>query len=144
MNIFSKLRSKQKTLIIAGSLLFGLALTPAASIAANAEHHGNRHAENNNRHQNNGHHDKRGNANRRYYVIEDNHRDNHKRKYKYKYKYKYQHKHKHNRRQNHHKHRNHYHNDPRYVIINNERHYSEPTRLQIGVHTGDFDIIFRD
>lgn len=120
MNSISKLRSKQKTLIIAGSLLFGLALTPTASIAANADHHGNKHAEKNIRHQNNGHHDKRGHAERRHYVITEPHRHNHK-------------------------HRKHYYKEPRYVVINNDHHYySEPSRLQIGVHTGDFDIVFRD
>ncbi|HEY5715504.1 MAG TPA: hypothetical protein VIS54_03765 [Psychromonas sp.] len=124
MNNISKLRSKQKALIIAGSLLFGLALTPSASIAANAEHHGNRHAEKSIKHQNKGHHDKRRHADRRYYVIEEHHRHNHRPNYK---------------------HRRHYHEEPRYVVINNDHHhYSEPAGLQIGVHTGDFDIVFRD
>lgn len=114
MNIFSTLRNNQKTLIITGSLLFGLALTP---IAANAgqNHHGHNK------------HDKR--ADRHYYVVEE----------------RGGHHHKHKR-----KHHKHYKEAPRYVVINNEHHHysepvhSQPSRLQIGVHTGQFDIVFRD
>ncbi|WP_372882431.1 hypothetical protein [Psychromonas sp.] len=115
MNIFSTLKNNPKTLVIAGSLLFGLALTP---IAANAGQHHHKH-------------DKHGD--RHYYVVEDH---GHHRKHRH-------HKHKH-------KHKKHYHEAPRQVVIHNEHHYypepvrSQPSRLQIGVHTGQFDIVFRD
>jgi len=118
--------------MIAASLLFGLALAPIDSIAANAKHEGyrnndvyntnkqqgNRHTEKNIKHQNNGHHNKHAYADHRYHVARGHHRHN----------------------QN--KHRNHYHRKPHYAV-NNHRH---PDRfdLQIGFHAGNFDIVVRD
>ena len=139
MNIISTLRNKQKTLIIAGSLLFGLALTPITSNAANAEyeryrnnemhnthrHQGNRHAEKNIRH-----HNTHAYADHHHHVPRGHHR--------------YHHKH----RNHHHKkryHRSHYHRKPHYVV-NHHHHYHHPDRyaLQMGAHRGHFDIIVRD
>ncbi len=65
MNIFSTLKSKQKTIIIAGSLLIGLALP----IAVNAQPHGKGAPK-----YNNGHHikhNKQGHNSRTYYVVEE-------------------------------------------------------------------------
>jgi len=141
MNIITKLITKPKASIIAGSLLFGLALTPLAASAAKAEregyrngeiyleeqYQGNRHSENNmkRRRGHNGHHS-----------YADRH---HPKKHGHQHR-KYRHPgHKH------HKYISHSHREPHYKIISNDHHhYNDHFGLQIGVHTGNFDIIFRD
>ena len=127
MNMIKKLTSKPKMVIIAGSLLLGLALTPATSFAGNDNHEGRRnggsHQVDNHQSEHNRHHNKRG---------------RHHMKHKYSHHGKHRHYH-------HGKHRNRHYNEPHYVVINNEPYYRpEPSRFRIGVHSGNFDVIFRD
>jgi hypothetical protein len=142
MNIISTLRIKQKTLIIATSLLLGLALTPTTSIAANAEkggyrnndthntykQQGSRHAKKNIRHQNNGQHNKHRNkynghhhkyvhANRRH-IMSQHHRYEHN------------------------KHRSHSHRKAHHML--NNHYHPDRFAVQIGDHTGSFSIFVRD
>jgi hypothetical protein len=123
MNMIKKLTNKAKMVFIAGSLLFGLALTPATSFAGNDQHEGRRNGgshqvdnhQRNHQAENNRHHNKRG-----------------------RHHMKQKHSH-------HGKHRNRRHNEPRYVVINNEHHHrSERLGLRIGLHSGNFDVVFRD
>ncbi|MFT6984429.1 MAG: hypothetical protein ACJAT7_000216 [Psychromonas sp.] len=151
MNIISNLRSKQKTLMIAASLLFGLALTPTASIAANAKHEGyrnndvhhtnqqqgSRHAEKNKRH-----HNKHASADHRYNEKRGHNR--HKRNKHASADRHYNEKRGHNRH-NRNKHRNHYYSKPHYAL-SSQHHHRHPDLfgLQVGVHAGNFNIFVRD
>ncbi|MFT6927551.1 MAG: hypothetical protein ACJAZP_003188 [Psychromonas sp.] len=125
MNIIKKLTSKPKRIIVAGSLLLGLALTPATSFAGNDQHQGHRnggsqkvmiHQVENNRHYNkrDSHHNKR---------------DRRQMKHKHSHHGKYS-----NRR----------HSETHYVVVNNDRHRSPRLGIQIGVQSGSFNIVFRD
>ncbi|MCG6201434.1 hypothetical protein [Psychromonas antarctica] len=137
MSIISTLRIKQKTLIIATSLLLCLALTPTTSIAANAEkggyrnndthntykQQGSRHAKKNIRHQNNGQHNKHrnkynGHHNKHAYVDCRHHRYEHN------------------------KHRSHYHRKAHHML--NNHYHPDRFAVQIGDHTGRFSIFVRD
>jgi hypothetical protein len=127
MNMIQKLRSKTKMIIIAGSLLFGLALTPATSFAGNDHHEGRRNGDSHQvkKYQRNHHAE-----NNRYRHNRVRHHMKNKRSHYRKHK-----------RSHHGKHRNRRHNEPHYVRIKNR---SERSGIRIGVHSGKFDIIFRD
>jgi hypothetical protein len=130
MNIIKKLRSKPNMVIIAGLLLFGLTLIPAASFAGNDHHQGRRNGES---HQVN-------NQQRNYHVENNRHRHNRAR-HPMKHKYSHYRKHK---GSDHGKHRNRHHNQPHYVVINKDHYRSPRLGIQIGVGSGKFDIVFRD
>jgi len=123
MNMLKKLTNKPKMVIIAGSLLFGLALTPATSFAGNDQHEGRRNGGS--------------------YQVNNQQRNHHAENNKHRNKGARHHmKHKHS---HHGKHKNRHHNEPHYVVINNDRHQrSERSGIQIGVHSGNFDVVFRD
>ena len=108
---------------IAGLLLCALTLTPASSFAGNDHHQGRRNAES---HQINKEH-------------AENNRNRHN-PVSHHMKYKHSHYRKH-KRSDHGKHRNRHYNQPHYVLINNR---SERSGIQIGLHSGNFGVIFRD
>jgi hypothetical protein len=146
MNIMSKLKNKQKALIVAGSLLFGLglALTSTASIAANAEYE--RHRDNNKHNTNNQHgnkhykqeieHQYQGRPNYHNYTEHQHHTA--------KWHRRHQHKHMKHYYKNHY-HQKHYHGHPHYVL-SNDHYYHHPDHFdfEIGVHTDNIDLIMRD
>lgn len=115
MNIIKKLKSKPKMVLAAGALLFGLTLTPATSFAGNDHHEGRRNGESHQVYKN-----------QRNYHAEDN-------RVRHHVKYKQSH---------YNKHRNRHYNKPHYVVINNYR--SKPSGLRIGLHSVNFDVVFRD
>lgn len=131
MKIISILRNQQKTLSIAASLLFALAVTPSVALADHADHKGDRHQ---NRHaanqQQNRHHEKviihhyhkHADTGHRYYRAQKHHRQ-----------------HKHIRRH----HKKHYHSKA-YPMRSNHQHHSDRVDLQVSMHSGDFAIRIRD
>jgi len=122
MNMLKKLTNKPKMVIIAGSLLFGLALTPATSFAGNDHHDGYRNGGSHQSH----------NQQRSHHAEKSKH---HNKRGRHHMKQKHAH---------HGKHRNRHHNEPHYVVINNDHHRSERSGIKIGVHSGSFKVVFRD
>ncbi|MCW8996404.1 MAG: hypothetical protein OQK77_11380 [Psychromonas sp.] len=130
MAIISTLRSKQKTFIISVTLLLVFVLTPTVSVAANYEHEGyrnnnahsanrersNHHAKKHIKHLHNGHQNKYAYADRHYHVAPGHYRKNH------------------------HKHKKHYYKKP-YYALNRHHHHADRYALQLGVHTGNLDIM---
>lgn len=136
MNIISKYKTTSKTLIVTGSLLIGLAITPIASIADNAKHEsysnkashsGDRnqrdHRQNNNGHDDRGHYQHSNDRRDHREVHRFDHRDYHV-----------------------HDHGDRHYSEVHYVV--HDRPYYpriiDRFGLEVGVHTGNFDIVFRD
>ncbi|ABM04503.1 hypothetical protein Ping_2796 [Psychromonas ingrahamii 37] len=146
MNIIKKLRRKSKMVIITGSLLFGLTLIPATSFAGNDNHQGNRNGKS--QQVNKDHHEgRRNDESQQLHNQQRNHhaeniRERHNRvRHHMKHKRSDHRKHKYS---DHGKHRNRHHNRPHYVVINKDHHRSRRLGIQIGVRSGNFDIVFRD
>lgn len=135
MKTITTLKTPPKILILAGSMLIGLALMPATAIASNDRgdgyrSHSKQHTSKHQKSERPRHGNKYTNEHRRGYDRHayDRHHAGHKSK----------------------KHRGHHyhprHRNTRYVAHNYGHHHGYLDRLgfQIGLHTGNFDIVFRD
>jgi hypothetical protein len=140
MNSISTLKTAHKTVFITGSLLIGLALAPAVSIADNARHEGysNKKSQNSERQQR----DHRA-VNRQQHKAHDyrGHRQHDKGSHNHREARRHDSRYLHN-----HHHSDRHYKDVRYVVYDRPYYPGIIDRfgLQVGIHTGNFDIVFRD
>ena len=135
MNNISKTKSTISKLLIAGSMIVGLALAPATSIAAKDKHDGYRNHESHKaqRHQQSSYQGKHKSHKNRHYK-QHNFESYHNGK---RYKQRINHR-GHYKKHNHH--------ESHYVVHDYGHHHGLLNHLgfKIGLHTGNFDIVFRD
>ena len=154
MNIKMKSLTSLKTLPLISVLAIGLALSPTLSMADNGDRgrHKTQYSFDGGQSHSKGHKRSNTHSNKRHYK---SHGKSHESKHGYRSKHHYNKGHGHHNDHAHykrdrHNHRYDNHRGQHTTYIVNDHHYSDysygldPLRFMIGLHTNNFDIIFRD
>lgn len=151
------MKNSLKTLPVIAALAIGLALAPMTSMAKgdrHESHQSERYSHDGGKHHKKSH-KRRGDAHDR---DSRGHKHGHKMRHAKQHRHGYKHGHKHGHKHRGHKHRGHRHD--RVVFVDNYDHYDDrygfgrdyrdryidldDLRFMVGIHTGNFDLIFRD